>query len=160
MLNKIPPNSTIDSILIYLGKSKKYGPRDRALYSLRSLMRIKDISILLVSDVLNSDNTIRSSYESVDGILYELDAKIQSEMRIYIDDRFDKTLPPNLDIPLFTTQKSAKFSNNTLAQHFSYLDKDIWQNFSNSQVNTKKCKACGEQNKATSKFCSECGTAL
>jgi hypothetical protein len=42
----------------------------------------------------------------------------------------------DLDVPLFPTQKRERFSNNTLAQHFCYLDKSIWQRF--AQYQTKK----------------------
>jgi hypothetical protein len=41
----------------------------------------------------------------------------------------------DLDVPLFPTQKRERFSNNTLAQHFSLLDKDVWQRFTAQQAN-------------------------
>jgi hypothetical protein len=58
----------------------------------------------------------------------------------------DASLKPlintDLDVPLFPTQKRERFSNNTLAQHFSYLDKSIWQRFVIQQA-TKKASIAG-----------------
>jgi hypothetical protein len=65
-----------------------------------------------------------------------LSEEIQAEVRRYLIARFDikgESLEPllalDLDVALFPTQKRCQFSPNTLAQHFSHLDKQIHQRF-------------------------------
>jgi hypothetical protein len=48
----------------------------------------------------------------------------------------------NLNAPLFPTQKRERFSNNTLAQHFCYLDQSILERFKPTQA-TKKASIAG-----------------
>lgn len=136
MLNKIPANTSLQSILTYLDTSTKWGARNRALFAIRQQLRIKDISDLLVSDMVNPDMTIRRFFMSRDGTRFELSEEVQVEVRRYLIDRFDikgETLEPllalDLDVSLFPTQKRCQFSPNTLAQHFSHLDKLIHQRF-------------------------------
>ncbi len=52
MLNKFPKDTDLQSILFYLGEAPKWGARNRALFALRQILRIKDIAGLRVSDVL------------------------------------------------------------------------------------------------------------
>ena len=47
MLNKIPANTSLQSVLTYLDTSTKWGARNRALFAVRQQLRIKDISDLL-----------------------------------------------------------------------------------------------------------------
>lgn len=136
MLNKFPANTTLHSILNYLDTSAKWGARNRALFAVRQQLRIKDITHLLVSDMVNPDMTIRRFFMSKDGIRFELSEEVQTEVRRYLIARFDiegATLEPllalDLDVSLFPTQKRCKFSPNTLAQHFSNMDKHIHQWF-------------------------------
>lgn len=136
MLNKFPANTTLQSILNYLDTSTKWGARDRALFAVRQQLRIRDITDLLVSDLLNPDMTIRRFYISKDGIRFELSEEVQAEVRRYLIDLFDiegESLEPllalNRNVSLFPTQKRCQFSPNTLAQHFSLLDKRIHQRF-------------------------------
>lgn len=136
MLNKFPANTTLQSILNYLDTSAKWGARNRALFAVRQQLRIRDITDLLVSDLLNPDMTIRRFFISKDGIKFELSEEIQVEVRRYLIDRFDiegESLEPllalNRNVSLFPTQKRCQFSPNTLAQHFSHLDKRIHQRF-------------------------------
>jgi hypothetical protein len=65
-----------------------------------------------------------------------LDESLRAELHRYLISRFQPrggSLQPlvhlDLDVPLIPTQKRERFSNNTLAQHFSLLDKDLWQRF-------------------------------
>lgn len=139
MLNKLPVNTPLPSILSYLDTSGKWGARNRALFALRQQLRIKDISDLLVSDMVNPDMTIRRLFISNDGNRFELSEEVQAEVHRYLLARFEikgETLEPllalDLDVPLFPTQKRCQFSPNTLAQHFSYLDRQIHQRFSAS----------------------------
>ncbi len=136
MLNKLPANTTLQSILNYLDTSTKWGARDRALFAVRQQLRIRDITDMLVSDLLNPDMTIRRFYITKDGIKFELSEEVQAEVRRYLIDRFDiegESLEPLLaldrNVSLFPTQKRCHFSPNTLAQHFSHLDKRIHQRF-------------------------------
>ena len=136
MLNKIPANTSLQSILNYLDTSTKWGARNRALFAVRQQLRIKDISDLLVSDMVNPDMTIRRFFISKDGNRFELSEAVQAEVHRYLIARFKikgESLEPLLaldrNVPLFPTQKRCQFSPNTLAQHFSHLDKRIHQRF-------------------------------
>lgn len=144
MLNKMPPNTTISSVLSHLETATKYGDRNRAMFALRQLLRIRDISVLQVSDVLGLNGVVRGHYIAQDGIVYLLDDDLKEELHRYLLSRFQlkgNSLKPlintDLDVPLFPTQKRERFSNNTLAQHFCYLDKSIWERFALQQA-TKK----------------------
>jgi hypothetical protein len=153
MMNKIPANTSLQSNLNYLGASAKWGARNRALFAVRQQLRIKDISDLLVSDMVNPDMTIRRFFISKDGIKFELSEEVQAEVPRYLIDRFDiagESLEPllalNRNVSLFPTQKRCQFSPNTLAQHFSHLDKRIHQRFkatgrSRSAQDTSDCSA-------------------
>jgi hypothetical protein len=136
MLNKFPANTSLQSILNYLDTSDKWGSRNRALFAVRQYLRIKDISNLLVSDLVNPDMTIRRFFISNDGIRFELPDEVQAEVHRYLIDRFDiegESLEPLLaldrNVSMFPNQKRCKFSPNTLAQHFSHLDKRVHQRF-------------------------------
>jgi hypothetical protein len=149
MLNKMPPNVPISSLLSHLETSSKWGARNRAMFALRQCLRIRDISVLQVSDVLGLNGVIRGHYIAKDGIVYLLDDDLKKELHRYLLNRFQlggNSLKPlinvDLDVPLFPTQKRERFSNNTLAQHFCYLDKSIWQRFVIQQA-TKKASIAG-----------------
>jgi hypothetical protein len=136
MLNKLPVNTPFPSILSYLDTSGKWGARNRALFALRQQLRIKDIALLSVSSVVNLDASIRRFVVAADGHRFELSEEVQAEVRRYLIARFEikhETLEPllalDLNVPLFPTQKRCQFSPNTLAQHFSHLDKQIHQRF-------------------------------
>jgi hypothetical protein len=134
MLNKIPANTTLQSILNYLDTSAKWGARNRALFAVRQQLRIKDIAVMTVSSVVNLDASVRRFVVASDGIRFDLSATTQAELKRYIQNRFDiKSLeeltPEQAASPLFITQKKPHFSANTLAQHFSYLDRSIHERF-------------------------------
>lgn len=144
MLNKMPPNIPISSVLSHLETATKWGARNRAMFALRQYLRIRDISRLQVSDVLGLNGVVRGHYISEDGIVYLLDDDLKAELHRYLLSRFQLKgnslrllISIDLDVPLFPTQKRERFSNNTLAQHFCYLDKSIWQRFVVQQA-TKK----------------------
>lgn len=132
MLNKIPPCTSMDSVLDHLESETKYGVRNRAIFAIRQSLRIRDISALLISDVLGLDGKIKYCYMSADGRLFRFDDQLRLELQRYLMKRFNisngclnSLLYESLLLPLFPTQKRDRFSNNTLAQHFSYLDKCI-----------------------------------
>lgn len=145
MLNKMPANTSLQSILDYLGTSTKWGARNRAQFALRQQLRIKDISALQVSDVLGLHGVVRSHYIAKDGTAYLLDESLRAELQRYLISRFQPQgnslkalVNTDLDVPLFPTQKRERFSNNTLAQHFSLLDKDVWQRFAAQQAISRR----------------------
>jgi len=136
MLNKTPPCTSMASVLDHLESETKYGSRNRAIFAIRQSLRIKDISALLVSDVLGLDGKIKHCYISADGQVFRFDDQLKSELQRYLLKRFNvsndslrSVLHESLLLPLFSTQKRDRFSNNTLAQHFSYLDKCIRSRF-------------------------------
>jgi hypothetical protein len=86
--------------------------------------------------VLGLDGKIRSCYIADDGQVFFINEHLRAEMHRYLVFRFKLSgnslrplLSQRLDEPLFRTQKSKHFSANTLAQHFSLLDKSLWQRF-------------------------------
>jgi hypothetical protein len=134
MLNKLPVNTPFPAILSYLDTSAKWGARNRALFAVRQQLRIKDIAVMSVSSVVNLDASVRRFVVASDGIRFDLSATTQAELKRYIQNRFDiKSLeeltPEQAASPLFITQKKPHFSPNTLAQHFSYLDRSIHERF-------------------------------
>jgi hypothetical protein len=136
MLNKLPTNTPLHSILDYLETSTKWGARNRAQFALRQQLRIKDISGLQVSDMLGHHDVVRGHYIAEDGITYLLDEQLRGELHRYLISRFQlqgdslkALVNTDLDVPLFPTQKRERFSNNTLAQHFCLLDKALRQRF-------------------------------
>ena len=144
MLNKMPPNTSLHSVLEHLESATKHGIRNRAMFVIRQSLRIRDISALLVSDVLGLDGKIRNCYMSQDGQVFRLDDQLKKELHRYLLKRFmlsGNSLRPLLQVhfnlPLFPTQKRERFSNNTLAQHFSYLDKSIRCRFEPRQASKR-----------------------
>lgn len=134
MMNKIPSNTPLNQILTYLESDQRYGGRNRALFALRQHLRIKDIAAMTNGDILNPDGTIRRFYiSSIDGARYELDDITRAEIKRYLvycwGSDLDLMESSDLDVPLFPTQKRSGFSANTLAQHFSALDKHIHGHF-------------------------------
>ena len=106
------------------------------MFALRQHLRIRDISRLQVSDVLGINGVIRGHYISEDRIVYLLEDDLKEELHRYLLSRFqlkgnslNQLINTDLDVPLFPTQKRDRFSNNTLAQHFCYLDKSIYKRF-------------------------------
>ncbi len=134
MLNKMPANTSLHSILNYLETSPKWGARNRALFAVRQEFRIKDIAHMTISSVVNLDASIRRFVVASDGKRFDLSAETQAELQRYIHSRFgikslDELTPQQAALPLFITQKKPHFSANTLAQHFSYLDRSIHERF-------------------------------
>ena len=146
MMNPIPSNTSLTQILKYLEGCPKWGFRNRALYAVRQSLRIKDIAVMKVEDILNLDMTIRCFYTSpIDYTKYELDEVVRSELHRYLislQNTTCVTLQPivlkNLSVPLFGTQKRERFSPNTLAQHYSLLDKKLSLYFVKRDITKKR----------------------
>ncbi len=140
MLNKMPEHLSHIQILMYLSQNAKWGRRNRTLYVLRKRLRIKDIATMTIADILSTNMSICRTYVStIDNSTYELDPITRSELQSYLFTLLEDESHPfkdfwqtDLAIPLFPTNKRANFSSNTLAQHYSYLDKAIRLHFTNA----------------------------
>ena len=85
MLNKFPPHTTLPAILRFLDSCPRYSKRNRCLYALRQVLRIKDIAALRVSDVINQDGTVRNYFTSqIDGVRVQFDRDMRSEIQRYL----------------------------------------------------------------------------
>lgn len=87
-MNPLPANTNLKSILTYIEEATKWGVRNRALFAVRQNLRLKDISDLLVSDVLNPDMTIRRFYIAEDGEKFVLNDEVRGELYRYLISRF------------------------------------------------------------------------
>ena len=142
MMNKLPSNAPISNILEFLDSCPRWSERNRCLFALRQALRIKDISVLRVSDVINQDGTISECFISgIDGVCFQFDPDLRSEIERYLrflfsiptSESLKQILELDTDIPLFATQKRAcGFSPNTLAQHYSLTDRVIHRHFATS----------------------------
>jgi hypothetical protein len=137
MLNKRPENVSLTVILQYLDRNERWGTRNRTLYAIRQQLRLKDIAPFTIGDLFHPDMTIRQTYISpIDQKSYQLDTITKIELQNYVltlldaeGQGFDDPDQIDFDIPIFRTNKRECFSANTLAQHFSYLDKEISSHF-------------------------------
>ena len=142
MLNKLPTNTPLSNILEFLDSFTRWSARNRCLFALRQVLRIKDISVLRVCDVINQNGTISKYFiSSIDGARFQFDPDLRSEIERYLRFLFSvrtsesliQILDSDTDIPLFATQKRAcGFSPNTLAQHYSLTDRAIHRHFATS----------------------------
>jgi len=150
MMNKLPSNTQLSNILEFLESFPRWSARNRCLFALRQVLRIKDISVLRVSDVINQEGIISECFISgIDGVHFELDLDLRSEIERYLKYLFSvptseslkQILESDTDIPLFATQKKAcGFSPNTLAQHYSLTDRVIHRHFSASTGNSVRSR--------------------
>lgn len=142
-MNKLPENTPLTLILEYLEeKSSRHGRRDRAIFALRQELRITDIAEMSVSSVVNLDASIRRYIVGPDGKRFDMCENTQTELRRYLLSRFsikslEELTPDQAAAPLFPTQKKPRFSSNTLAQHFSLLDRAIHQHFQSTSEPTR-----------------------
>jgi hypothetical protein len=151
MMNKLPPNTRLLQVLRYLCSSSRWGSRNRALFALRQTLRIKDIATMKISDILNPDMTISRIYiSSEDWSRFELTDELREELKKYLlsllnvpELSLNSLAAIQLNEPLFPTAKSAHFSPNTLAQHFSHLDKLIHNHFLETKKGSILIKECG-----------------
>ena len=133
MLNK--HGVDLDTILHYLGsRGGRYSKRDRCLYSLRQIFRLRDITDLKIGDVLNELGHIADSFISDDGGEYQIPISCRAEIRQYIESEFGITSRSSgkesrKSFYLFSTYRSPKFSLNAMCQHFSAMDREIRGHF-------------------------------
>ena len=139
MLNKLPENTPLPTILEFFDLLPRFNERNRCLFALRRVLRLKDIVALKLLDVATQQGRIRNFFISpIDGMRFEFDADVKREIKRYLKFWLLESVPAflsrsgtiNTNIPLFDTQKRASgFSPNTLAQHFSHQDKLIHRHF-------------------------------
>lgn len=153
MMNKqLPKNTPMSAILDFIEqKSHRHGARDRAIFVLRQVCRIRDLVGLYVFDVLNTDGTIRSFIKTRDDNRIDLSAEIQMEIARYLCHKY--SVESLVDLPvqkfpevLFTTQKKPErgFSMNTMAQHLCLTDAAIRHHFTEPKTPSKPLQALYE----------------
>ena len=122
---KVLTQSEIDQVLRYVSTTR-YPKRNRLLVvtSFFSGMRVGEIASLKLSDVLNSDNTIKNeirlSAQQTKGNHARtvfVNEKLRSEIASYIATLKVK----DIHDPLFGTEKGGGFTANTLAQWFFWM---------------------------------------
>lgn len=141
MLNNLPSSTSITEVLDFVSTLPRYSERNRALFACRLELRIKDICLLTVGDILLESGVIKTSIVSkLDGRSFSLSTKLREELERYLRNSFsvaETTLKQlfarESGKSLFSTQKAARFTANTLAQHFSLLDKQVHAHFISSQ---------------------------
>ena len=122
---KVLTQSEIDQVLRYVSTTR-YAKRNRLLVvtSFFSGMRVGEIASLKLSDVLNSDNTIKNeirlSAQQTKGNHARtvfVNEKLRSEIASYITTLKVK----DIQDPLFSSEKGGGFTANTLAQWFFWM---------------------------------------
>jgi hypothetical protein len=106
-------------------KETKYPDRNRAMFYLREMMRLKDVAGLrTIGDVIGRDGEFHSFIVAIDGDIIILDDRAKGLIATYLMKRFRRPLnsiAPNE--PLFPTEKNpagAKISS--LPAHFWAID--------------------------------------
>ena len=128
----------LNALLLYIN-TRKHAARDRAivLMTFWGGMRIGEVAALCIKDVLAADGTIKleinltaEQTKGKYGRTVVLADKLRRELMEYLLTRYSKNemlalAYSNLtNMPLFTTQKSAGFSANTLTYTIHMLYKD------------------------------------
>jgi hypothetical protein len=121
----------LKTILTYLEtRGGRYSRRDRCLYSLRQIFRLRDIADLKICDVLNELGQIAESFIADDGGEYQIPLSCRVEIKQYLESEFGITSRSSSKESrkhsyLFRTYRSPKFSLNAICQHFSSIDREI-----------------------------------
>ncbi len=145
MHNQLPENTPMSAILDFIEhKSSRNGKRDRCIFVLRQVCRIRDLVGLYVFDVLNTDGSVKSFIKTRDEKRIDLSADIQQEIADYLSSKYSVDSLEDLPIPkfaevLFTTQKKPLrgFSLNTMAQHHCLTDAAIRHQFTQPKAPAK-----------------------
>ena len=132
MLNK--HSVELDTILNYIGsRGGRYSKRDKCLYSLRQIFRLRDIADLKIGDVFKLGQ-IAESFIADDGGEYQIPISCRVEIKQYLESEFGITSRSSgkesrKHSYLFSTYRSPKFSLNAMCQHFSAMDREIRDHF-------------------------------
>jgi hypothetical protein len=114
------------------------GARNKALYGLRLIMRVKDIvGLRTVSDVL-LNGEIRESVKNADGHYIALDHRAKTLLYVYLVRRFRQRDLSAIDprTPLFPTVKSDYLSLERLTQILWEIDEKIRRHHASQQLAT------------------------
>lgn len=155
MLNRLPSDTSMSDILDFIEqKSPRHGARDRCLYSIRQQLRLSDIANLSVASVINPDASVRKFIVGPDGKKFTLPAPTQNELKRYLQSRFsvkslEELTPEQTSLSLLPTQKKPFFSPNTLAQHLSYLDRDVRACFEATQKSHQQANQASHSDTST-----------
>jgi len=143
MLNNLPTSTSLNEVFDFISSLPRYSERNRALFACRLELRIKDICLLTLDDVLHASGQIQTMIISkIDGLSFQLSKQLRTEIDRYIRNRFNLGKTASLervfglagaDTYLFSTQKASRFSANTLGQHYSLLDREIHNHFLGNQ---------------------------
>ena len=118
----------LEQVLAYIA-SRKFALRNRVmlLTGYLSGMRVGEISSLKISDVMNTDGSVKSEIrltaEQTKGRhprTVFVSQKLREELQYYIDLR----QPVNVSYPLFITAGRKRFTANGMTQHFFWLFKN------------------------------------
>jgi integrase/recombinase XerD len=118
--------SEIDQVLRYIAQKSRYATRNRTmlLTSFFSGMRVGEIASLKVSDVQNTDGTIKSEIrlsanqtKGNTGRVVFINEKLRDEFAAFLRIRKHR----DSALPLFYTEKRSGFDANTLAQWFFWI---------------------------------------
>lgn len=140
MLNK--HSVDLNTMLNFLEISSRWGRRNRAIQCLRTVIRLKDLATLRVSDVIDEFGCTCSHFTSlIDGKVFFLTPLVRDELSRYLALEFGITEKQTAEIPqvwrskfLFSTAKSLHPSANTLGQLCSKIDATIREAFEKSPI--------------------------
>lgn len=118
----------LKQVLTYLSL-RRHALRNRAMVLLTHWagMRVGEVAALLVGDVVDADGSIKSEIR-----LAPVQTKGRHARTVFVGQKLRRELAayvaslknPQLDRPLFYTQKRAGFTANTLCQYFHWLYKE------------------------------------
>ena len=118
----------LKQVLGHIAASNRHAARNRAMLLLTHWagLRVGEVAALKVSDVLNTDGTVKEEVrlaaqqtKGSNARTVYLGSKVRKELALYT--AAIRVTDPNK--PLFYTQKRSGFTANTLAQHFFHLYK-------------------------------------
>jgi hypothetical protein len=129
------PPLPVDQCMQILAQHQN-GARNRALYGLRLIMRVKDIvGLRTVSDVL-LNGEIRESVKNADGHYVALDHRAKTLLYVYLVRRFRQRDLSKIEpwTPLFPTVKSDYLSVERLSQIFWEIDEKLRRHHASQQL--------------------------
>lgn len=143
MLNPLPhPDATIPAILDFLATAHRYGTRNRCLYRLRLIATYKDITAMRMGDVLTRSGGVQDAVTLASGAVLAIDAELAADLLAYIRERYGYDLVNLMFIkghePLFSTQKSPRFSPGWLGQLYTHLDRSVRAHYTSLQQRKRR----------------------
>jgi hypothetical protein len=118
----------LDDALNMVEATGRYGPRDRVMFYLRTILRLKDIAHLrTIEQVLDVNRDVRKIIDGADSRKIDLPPRARSEIERYLFNRFRTELRlVDRELGLFPTEKSPYGATmKTLPQLFWAIDERI-----------------------------------